>query len=105
MSGNEVSQILFSIPLSYVGGKGHRPRWMGLGVFMSSLSCFLLASPHLIYGPGEEALSLTSEFYDHTHSSAIPNNITNASSPGEATKKRDHASERLAQDFQQKPGH
>jgi len=77
LSGNEVSQILFSIPMSYLGGTGHRPRWMGLGVLMSSLSCFLLASPHFIYGPGDEALSVTFEFYDQFHIHA--NHSTNSS--------------------------
>jgi organic anion transporter 5A len=67
MSGNEVSQILTSIPLSYFGGKGHRPRWMGFGVLLTAISCFILASPHFFYGPGEEALSLTKEFYEKYH--------------------------------------
>ncbi|XP_023314280.1 solute carrier organic anion transporter family member 4C1-like isoform X2 [Trichogramma pretiosum] len=61
LSGNEISQIL-SIVLIYYGGSGHRPRWISVGVALSSLSCFVLALPHAIYGPGQDALSLTMEY-------------------------------------------
>jgi hypothetical protein len=69
MTGNEISQIIFSLVLSYYGGKGHRPRWIATGVMFSALSCFVLASPHLFYGSGEDALALTLEYesiYDKT---------------------------------------
>jgi organic anion transporter 5A len=62
MTGNETSQILFSIVLSYYGGRGHRPRWIAVGVLFSAFSCFVLASPHAFYGPGNDALSLTQEY-------------------------------------------
>jgi hypothetical protein len=61
MTGNELSQVLFSIILSYYGSRGHRPRWIAVGVLFSALSCFVLASPHIFYGPGNDALSLTEE--------------------------------------------
>lgn len=61
LSGNEISEIL-SFFLIYYGGKGHRPRWIAVGVGLSAVSCFVLASPHFIYGPGREALSLTQEY-------------------------------------------
>jgi len=61
-AGNEISQILFSIILSYYGGQGHRPRWISAGVLFSAASCFFLASPHFFYGPGSDALSLTEEY-------------------------------------------
>ncbi|CAG7725964.1 unnamed protein product [Allacma fusca] len=62
IAGNEVSQIIFSLVLGYYGGKGHRPRWIAVGVLFSAAACFLLASPHLFYGAGEDALSLTEEY-------------------------------------------
>ncbi|ODM96224.1 Solute carrier organic anion transporter family member 1C1, partial [Orchesella cincta] len=62
MTGNEISQILFSVFISYFGGKGHRPRWISVGVLFSAISCFVLASPHLFYGSGEDALALTEEY-------------------------------------------
>ncbi|XP_046382790.1 solute carrier organic anion transporter family member 74D [Ischnura elegans] len=61
MSGNEVSQILLSLLLSYLGGRGNRPRWIAWGVAFSGASCLILAVPHLVYGPGKEALLLTKE--------------------------------------------
>ncbi|XP_063236896.1 solute carrier organic anion transporter family member 74D-like [Bacillus rossius redtenbacheri] len=64
MSGNEVSQILLSVVMAYHGGRGNRPLWMAWGVVFSGLSSYILALPHLLYGPGEEALSLTEEFLD-----------------------------------------
>lgn len=62
LSGNEISQILLSLVLSYAGGNRNRPRWIAWGVVFSALSCFILAWPHFIYGAGDEALQLTKEF-------------------------------------------
>jgi len=62
MTGNEVSQILFSLLLSHFGATGHRPRWIAVGVLLSALACFLLASPHAFYGSGKDALALTQEY-------------------------------------------
>lgn len=47
---------------SYYAGKGHRPRWVSLGMYTIAMFCFLNALPHLLYGPGEQALSLTREY-------------------------------------------
>lgn len=63
LSGNEISQIL-SLVLTYYGGTGHRPRWIAVGVALSALSCIVLALPHIIYGPGKDALALTREYLD-----------------------------------------
>lgn len=62
LSGNEISQILLSLILSYAGGQRNRPRWISWGVVCSALSCFVLAWPHFIYGAGEDALKLTNEY-------------------------------------------
>ncbi|XP_071441837.1 solute carrier organic anion transporter family member 74D [Hetaerina americana] len=61
MCGNEVSQILLSLLLSYMGGRGNRPRWIAWGVAFSAVSCLILALPHIVYGPGKDALLLTKE--------------------------------------------
>ncbi|CAL8072089.1 unnamed protein product [Orchesella dallaii] len=77
MTGNEISQILFSVFISYFGGKGHRPRWISVGVLFSAISCYVLASPHLFYGSGEDALALTEEYgylYDKTFYQEMNNN-------------------------------
>lgn len=77
MTGNEMSQIIFSLILAYYGGRGHRPRWMAAGVMISALSCFVLASPHFFYGPGNDMLSLTEE-YSHVFETEA---ITTTSAP------------------------
>lgn len=65
LSGNEISQIL-SVFLIYYGGSGHRPRWIAIGVAFSAISCLVLALPHFIYGPGQDALALTKEYLNST---------------------------------------
>lgn len=60
--GNDITSILLSATLSYYAGKGHRPRWIAFGLYCAALFCFLSALPHVLFGPGEEALSLTEEF-------------------------------------------
>lgn len=67
LSGNEISQILLSVVLAYIGGKSNRPRFISIGVVFCSISCFILAMPHFIYGAGDDALKLTKEFLDSSN--------------------------------------
>ena len=60
--GNDISQLFVSIVLSYYTGRGHRPRWIALGIYTVVLYCLMTAMPHLLYGPGEDALALTEEY-------------------------------------------
>ncbi|KAH8402448.1 hypothetical protein KR009_012021 [Drosophila setifemur] len=60
--GNDISQTLVSAVLAYYAGKGHRPRWIGFGLLTIVMFCVLTTTPHFLYGPGEDALALTSEF-------------------------------------------
>lgn len=60
--GNQISSLCLAIFISYYGGKSHRPRLIGLGLFLIVLVCFINASPHFFYGAGDEALSLTIEY-------------------------------------------
>ncbi|XP_017464094.1 PREDICTED: solute carrier organic anion transporter family member 4C1 isoform X2 [Rhagoletis zephyria] len=62
LSGNEISQILLSLILSYIGGQRNRPRWIAWGIVFCGLSCYILALPHFIYGAGDDALHLTVEY-------------------------------------------
>lgn len=64
MSGNEISQILLSLTLSYYGGQGNRPLWIAWGVAVSGLSCYILVLPHIVYGAGKSALAVTAEYLD-----------------------------------------
>lgn len=67
--GNDLSQLLVSVILSYYAGRGHRPRWMALGMYTVVLFCLLTALPHFLYGAGTDALSLTLEHRTNDNSS------------------------------------
>ncbi|XP_063604190.1 solute carrier organic anion transporter family member 74D-like [Penaeus indicus] len=59
--GNDISQVILAIFLGYYGNFGHRPRWMGVGIMTASMSAFVAAIPHFIYGPGQDAIDLVEE--------------------------------------------
>jgi MFS family permease len=71
LSGNEVSQILLSVILAYFGGQRNRPRLIAWGVVFCSLSCFILAMPHFIFGAGDDALKLTKEWFANSNVTTI----------------------------------
>ncbi|XP_059622635.1 solute carrier organic anion transporter family member 74D-like [Phlebotomus argentipes] len=50
--GHEIVLIVVAICVTYFAGKGHKPRWIGVGLLATTLSCFLMAVPHFIYGGG-----------------------------------------------------
>lgn len=79
LSGNEVSQILLSLVLTYYGGQRNRPLWIAWGVACSAISCFIVALPHFIFGPGEDALALTEEYLDRKR--LLQNNHTLSREP------------------------
>lgn len=47
---DEITPLLFGIPVGFIGGKTHRPRMTALGMLMSVACCFITAFPYLIYG-------------------------------------------------------
>lgn len=62
--------------VSYYGGKGHKPRWIAMGLYSVVLFCLMTALPHIIYGPGPDALGLTLEHgavYDQNATSEVLN--------------------------------
>ncbi|XP_017090680.2 solute carrier organic anion transporter family member 74D [Drosophila bipectinata] len=60
--GNDISTVFTSAILSYYASRGHRPRWVALGLIIMALFCVLMLLPHVFYGPGEEALKWTKEY-------------------------------------------
>lgn len=60
--GNDLSSLFLSAFIAYYGGKSHRPRWIGVGLFLIVLNCLITASPHFFYGSGKEAVGLTVEY-------------------------------------------
>lgn len=61
-TGSDMVQIFVSPILSYYTGKGHRPRWVGLGIYTVVVSTIISALPHFIYGAGEDVLDFTVEY-------------------------------------------
>ncbi|XP_076067989.1 solute carrier organic anion transporter family member 74D-like [Oratosquilla oratoria] len=55
LAGNDISQVLLCILISYFGNYGHRPRWVAIGAISGAISSLLAGAPHILYGPGEEA--------------------------------------------------
>ncbi|XP_030564962.1 solute carrier organic anion transporter family member 2A1 [Drosophila novamexicana] len=76
LSGNEISQIMLSLILSYIGGQRNRPMWIAWGIMLCGVSCFILVLPHFIYGAGDEVLQLTKEYQESQWNSSLNLNYT-----------------------------
>jgi hypothetical protein len=74
----DISGLIASFPLAYLGSRGHKTRWVAAGTLLVGLSSFLRLLPHLIYGPGQDALALTVE-YGGSYGTAIDNGSFNKS--------------------------
>lgn len=61
LAGHDISMMFCSIAITYFAAKGHKPRWMAVGVYFQVLYCIMMILPHFLYGAGEDALSLTIE--------------------------------------------
>ncbi|XP_055870859.1 solute carrier organic anion transporter family member 4A1-like [Biomphalaria glabrata] len=42
--------VLLVIPVSYYGGQGHKPRYLGIGIFILGIGSFVFSLPHFISG-------------------------------------------------------
>lgn len=49
MSATEIGQIGGSLLLTYYGGQGHRPKWIGWGMVLFAASSFLCSLPHFLF--------------------------------------------------------
>ena len=47
-SGYDIASVLCLIPVSYIGGRGHKPRWIAGGVLLLSLGSFMFSLPHFV---------------------------------------------------------
>ncbi|XP_035215737.1 solute carrier organic anion transporter family member 74D-like isoform X1 [Stegodyphus dumicola] len=52
MIADEIAPIVLGALIGYFGGIAHRPRLLGFGMFVGSLSSFLMALPYFMYGAG-----------------------------------------------------
>lgn len=61
-TGYECSAIFAAPLLSYYLAKRNRPRWIAFGMMIVACVFLMNTSLHVIYGPGEDALLLTTEY-------------------------------------------
>lgn len=78
-TGYECSAIFTAPLLSYYIAKQHRPRWIAFAMAVVGIVFLMNTLLHFIYGPGEDALSLTKEygtnFIGNTSRSVKSNNL------------------------------
>nr|XP_027224102.1 solute carrier organic anion transporter family member 3A1-like [Penaeus vannamei] len=97
LTGNDISQVMLSLFLSYYGNYGHRPRWMAVGVMCAAGSGFGAALPHFLYGPGEDALALARDA-SSSSSSLEGDNRTETHAAGEQELCFSHPEENCGED-------
>lgn len=51
-----------NVAITYVAAKGHRTRWVAVGMFLAGVSSFTRLFPYLLFGPGENVKMYTKEF-------------------------------------------
>ncbi|XP_043234790.1 solute carrier organic anion transporter family member 74D-like isoform X2 [Amphibalanus amphitrite] len=57
LAGNDVAQVFFAVLISYYGGRGNRPRWVGAGMLMNAVGCLLSALPQFVWGPDPDDIA------------------------------------------------
>lgn len=62
LSAWDIGVLSSTLVTSYLGSRGHKTRWVACGTFVIGLSCFMQLIPHFVFGPGQDALELTSEY-------------------------------------------
>jgi hypothetical protein len=62
LSAWDIGILSCTLVVSYLGSRGHKTRWVAFGTLLTSLACFMQFLPHLMFGPGQDALRLTSEY-------------------------------------------
>jgi len=53
MSCYDIASVVFTIPISYIGTDFHKPRILGIGVFIIGIGSFVFSLPHFLSGPYE----------------------------------------------------
>lgn len=47
---NSISQMIATFPMSYFGGKGCKPRYLGVGIFTLGIGALIFSLPHFLSG-------------------------------------------------------
>ncbi|KAL1129042.1 hypothetical protein AAG570_013574 [Ranatra chinensis] len=58
VSSWDIGLVCSTFFLAYLGNSGRKPRWVAYGTFMAGVLCISNVLPHLIFGAGEDAMSL-----------------------------------------------
>lgn len=58
----EIGSLIFNFILTYFVGKGHKGKWLAIGMIIAGLSAFLRILPYVIYGAGGNVRMYTEEY-------------------------------------------
>lgn len=58
----DIGSLLANIGITYIAAKGHRTRWVAMGVFVVGISSFMRVLPYQIFGSGEIVKMYTREY-------------------------------------------
>ena len=59
----DITVALCIIPVSYFGGRGNKPRWLGIGAIIHGVGALVFALPQFVAGPYQPSVSgLENEF-------------------------------------------
>nr|CAB3266359.1 solute carrier organic anion transporter family member 4A1-like [Phallusia mammillata] len=76
-SSYDIASCLSVLVITYIGGKGHKPSWIGWGIFIMGIGNLFFSLPHFIapaYTIGEEQHNLCNST-DTVHSKCTPSNL------------------------------
>ena len=58
-----ITIALCIIPVSYFGGRGHKPRWLGIGAIIHGVGALVFALPQFVVGPYQPSVSAVGDEY------------------------------------------
>ena len=53
----DITVALCIIPVSYFGGRGNKPRWLGIGAIIHGIGALVFALPQFVVGPYQPGIS------------------------------------------------
>ena len=54
-----ITVALCTIPVSYFGGRGNKPRWLGIGAILLGVGALVFALPQFLAGPYQPSTPVT----------------------------------------------
>ncbi|CDW54661.1 OATP and Gal-bind lectin and Kazal 2 domain conta ining protein [Trichuris trichiura] len=66
ISSGDAGYMFTVVLLAYFGSKGNRPRWIGSGFLFTSVACFFIALPSLLFRPNQShQLAFSNDTFDN----------------------------------------